>query len=256
MTYPVFIQQDQNLDYAKVGEALTVTGQEAHHATTVMRLKTGDIADLVDGMGLRVRVEITAVSKPSFECVVLEKTFTDTPRPQLHLIQALAKGGRDEQAVESCTELSISSVQPWSATRCVSIWSGAKVAKGIAKWQNIVKAATKQSRQSRLPEVKELVDSKTLAQFIRENSSEKVAFIVLHESASQYLVSQADNYFENLDHIYLIVGPEGGISDIELQAFENCGAKLYKLTDSVLRTSNAGATAVTMIATKAKLWSK
>ena len=261
MTFPVFIRED--LNPSNVGDSLTVDGSEGHHAVSVMRLKTGDFVDIVDGLGLRLRSRIIQTGKDSFTAEVLEKTQDTSKGLKLGLVQALAKAGRDEQAVESCVELGISHLVPWKANRCVSVWSGSKVHKGLAKWSNIVFAATKQSRQSRLASVLPFMDSKTLTSFIADPSTVlgvdckdwRVGFLVLHESADEYLCDLPDGFFDDFDEVFVLVGPEGGITDEELDVFTSLGAVKVRLSDSVLRTSNAGCVALSMIATKTRLWS-
>src|SRR5690606_8319754 len=85
------------------------------------------------------------------------------PSPQLWLAQALAKGDRDELAVQAATELGVSGVIPWAAERSVSRWAGAKAERGRARWAAIVRAATKQSIRSRIPEVAPLATTAQLA---------------------------------------------------------------------------------------------
>ncbi|QPK94485.1 16S rRNA (uracil(1498)-N(3))-methyltransferase [Actinomyces sp. zg-332] len=254
MTYPVFIQPDRDLDILNVGEKVSISGTEAHHAIAVMRLKNGDITDIVDGRGTRLRSRIVHSDKTQFTAEIIEKITDEPKRIQLHLVQALAKGSRDEQAVESCVELGVKSITPWKAERCVSVWVGNKVQKSIAKWQSLVFAATKQSRQSYLPAVNDLCDSKKLSTFIEEKQSDKVGFFVLHESADNYLSDLPQKLFDTYEEIYIIVGPEGGITENELEMFTQKGAIKVRLSDSVLRTSNAGNVAIAMIGAKANLW--
>ena len=80
------------------------------------------------------------------------------PDPELVLVQALAKGNRDELAIEAATELGVDAVVPWQAERSIVRWKADKAAKGTAKWQMAVRAAAKQSRRARVPEVEPLVE--------------------------------------------------------------------------------------------------
>lgn len=255
MTYPVFIQENAQLEKYSISDSITVSDSEAHHAIAVMRLKKGDIVDIVDGKGIRIRACIKDSDKTKFESEVIEKIVEQPKKIRLHLVQALAKGGRDEQAVESCVELGICSVIPWKADRCISVWVGNKIQKSISKWESLVFAATKQSRQAFLPKVLPMMDNKALLKLIEENSTPETGFFILHESAENYLTDLPQEMFDNYNQIYMVVGPEGGITDKELDFFESKGGVKVRLSDSVLRTSNAGAVALTMIATRAKLWS-
>ena len=113
-----------------------LTGPEARHAVTVKRLRMQERMDLVDGAGLRLVCEVTGAgvggAKDRLAVRVLERIEEPAPPLRLTLVQALAKGGRDEQAVETATEVGAELVLPWQAERCVSVWQGAKQAKGAS----------------------------------------------------------------------------------------------------------------------------
>ena len=87
----------------------------------------------------------------------------ERPAPELWLAQALAKGDRDELAIQAATELGVSGVIPWQAERSVSRWEGAKAAKGRERWRSIVREASKQSIRAWVPEVAEPATTKALA---------------------------------------------------------------------------------------------
>ena len=83
--------------------------------------------------------------------MVDEVRWEEQPRPELWLAQALAKGDRDELAVQAATELGVAGVIPWAADRSISRWEGAKVAKGRDRWATIVREASKQAIRPRVP---------------------------------------------------------------------------------------------------------
>lgn len=86
-----------------------------------MRLKNGDFIDVVDGKGTRIMLLYIKQIKISVQCKV-EGIVFERPKKHLHLVQALAKADRDEQAVESCVE-SNSNRYALKASRCVSVWN-------------------------------------------------------------------------------------------------------------------------------------
>ena len=105
----------------------SLKGAEAAHAVGSLRLGVGDPLDLVDGKGLRLRCQILATDKNYLEFEVLQVMSLSLPETQFGLIQALSKGGRDEQAVESAVELGVSRVRPWAAQRSIVQWKGQKL---------------------------------------------------------------------------------------------------------------------------------
>ncbi len=166
-------------------------------------------------------------------------------------MQALAKDGRDLLAIETATELGVYGVLPWSADRSIVRWKGERASKAHTKWQNTVTAAAKQSRRALIPEVYDLYSTTDLVELIEEvageGSEQSAAVFILHEQATERLSALARKLVEaeNLpEEIYLLVGPEGGISDREVQLFTDAGAKLALLGDEVLRSSTAGSAAM------------
>src|SRR5690606_38907138 len=128
-----------------------------------------------------------------------------------------------EQAVEAATELGITKVIPWAAERSIVQWKGAKVDKGRDSWISLVTAAAKQSRRARIPEVGMLVTTSRLAVLVEGALKGGARVLVLHESASVPLASLT--WSHSRQPVWLIVGPEGGISDAEVDALTAAGAE-------------------------------
>ena len=170
--------------------------------------------------------------------------------PAVFLAQALAKGDRDELAVQVATELGVDGVIPWTAARSISRWEGAKVAKGRDRWAAVVREASKQSVRPWLPDVLDLVTTKQLARLASTDQAEGVRMLVLEPTAATPL-SALD--FDRRD-LVLVVGPEGGITPQELDALSAAGADIVRLGDEVLRTSTAGPAALAVLAVALGRW--
>ena len=177
----------------------------------------------------------------------------EPPRPQIVLVQALAKGGRDEAAVEICTEIGIDRVIPWSSQRAIVQWKGHKAEKGRLKWEGVARAAAKQSRRAFVPVVDDVKDSRELASWVRALTDEAGVAFVCHEEASVSLGAALamiqDSCVDGTlpARIALIVGPEGGIGAEETAQLVDAGARAIGLGANVLRSSTAGAVALTLI---------
>src|SRR5699024_6496248 len=165
---PGFLILDDALEAAREGQLLTLDGDEGRHAAKVARIGVGEQVLLTDGPGRQVPAEVTAARKEALDLRLLADPSAALQRlPRLALVQALATGGRDEQAVESATELGADRIVPWIAGRSVSVWRGDKLAKGRAKWAATVRAAVKQCRRPGLPAVDEPLTSAQLLEALR-----------------------------------------------------------------------------------------
>jgi 16S rRNA (uracil1498-N3)-methyltransferase len=223
-----------------VGATLSVTGAEAKHAVTVSRVRQGETLLLGDGAGLMLGVTVQSAAPAELTVRVDSVERTPAATPRIVLVQALAKGDRDELAVQAATELGIDGVLPWAASRSVARWEGVKVAKGQARWAAIVREASKQSIRPWLPEVAALTTTKQLAALAAGSR-----MLLLEPSASVRLTS-IELPTDGRD-IVLVVGPEGGIAPSELELLEQAGASRVRLGDTVLRTSTAGPAAVAIL---------
>ena len=241
---------DETLASAAVGDRISITGAEARHAVTVSRLGVGESISIGNGAGLVVAGVV--VSAEHTELVVEVSAVTEVPRatPAVFLAQALAKGDRDELAVQVATELGVDGVIPWTAARSISRWEGAKVAKGRDRWAAVVREASKQSVRPWLPDVLDLVTTKQLARLASTDQAEGVRMLVLEPTAATPL-SALD--FDGRD-LVLVVGPEGGITPQELDALSAAGADIVRLGDEVLRTSTAGPAALAVLAVALGRW--
>ena len=218
---------------AEVGSLVELDGPEGKHAVQVRRMRQGEAIQLSDGKGLRVRGTVAEVSGSTLKLKVTEVIKEELPARQITLVQALAKGDRDELAIQAATELGVMGIIPWQAARSISRWDGPKIAKGQARWQQIVSEAAKQSLRAYTPEVANIVDTKELAEIV----SNFDLVLVLDTSAT---ATVAEAGIPSSGTIALVVGPEGGIEQSELDALQAAGARLVSLGANVLRTSTAG----------------
>ena len=218
---------------AEVGSIVELDGPEGKHAVQVRRMRQGEAIQLSNGKGLRVRGTVVELAGSTLKLEVTEVKSEELPTRQITLVQALAKGDRDELAIQAATELGAMGIIPWQAARSISRWDGPKVAKGQARWQQIVSEAAKQSLRSYTPEVKNIAETKELAGLV--SSFDLV--LVLDTSAT---ATVAEAGIPSSGSIALVVGPEGGIEQSELDALRASGAKLVSLGANVLRTSTAG----------------
>lgn len=237
-----------DLDGAVAGSLVEVTGDEAHHAVAVRRLRTGEQVVLTDGSGTSLTGAVAEVAKRRFTVLVAERRVEARPVPRIVVVQALPKGDRGELAVEMLTELGVDTIVPWAASRCVAVWRGERAERSRAKWAATAREAAKQARRSWFPEVTALVSTDDVVGLI---SSAAQAF-VLHEEAWATLAGVAP---DPVGPILLVVGPEGGVSPEEVEAFAQAGAPAVRLGTEVLRTSTAGVAAVAALLARSRRWS-
>jgi 16S rRNA (uracil1498-N3)-methyltransferase len=248
---PVFFTAPGTLDQQVPGSVFVLSGAEARHAVTVKRLAVGEAVDIADGAGKRLTGTVSGVAPGELTVVCGELSTEARPDVRLVLVQALAKGDRDELAAETATELGIDAVIPWQSERSIVRWKPDRAAKAHAKWQSVVTAAAKQARRAWVPEVRPLVDGAGLQAAV---AAAELA-VILHEDAVRPLRQVLADWQSSLPsgggagdvhEVLLIVGPEGGISPREVTRLCDAGAVTALLGHHVLRSSTAGPAATVL----------
>jgi 16S rRNA (uracil1498-N3)-methyltransferase len=240
---PVFLAPADRL----AGDHVVLDGPEGRHAATVRRLRRGERVDLTDGAGLMAECVVTAVERDALRLDVLARHRQPAPEPRIVVVQALPKGDRGELAVEVMTEAGVDEIVPWSAARCVTRWRPERREKSLARWRAAAREAGKQARRAWLPEVSEPASTAQVA--ARLGSA--AAAVVLHEAATTSLGSLD---LPRAGEIIVVVGPEGGITDDEIDAFTVAGGRTARLGPTVLRTSTAGVAAAAVLLSRTGRW--
>lgn len=233
---------------AGIGDTVALSGAEAKHAAVVRRVRVGESVTIGDGRGRWLSGTVSDVSASRVDVLITESSVSDAPAVRLLLAQALAKGDRDELAVQAACELGVDEVIPWQASRSISRWEGAKAVKGRDRWATIVREAAKQAHRAWVPAVSEPLST---AQLIARADGARM--LVLDPSATDRLSAITVESSDARD-ILLVVGPEGGVSPDELERFDAAGAERVRLGGTVLRTSTAGPAAIAVLSVALGRW--
>lgn len=232
------------VDQLGSGATQDLTGDEGHHAVSVMRLAVGEQIKIADGEGNWVSGTITEVGKKNLKIDVAQRGIAQAGKPELIVVQAVTKSDRTKEMLELLTVAGADQIIPWQAERCISKWQS----DSASKWQILIKEAAKQSRRVKLPVLADEVTTNQLVKLF--NEADKV--VILHEGASTG-ISQL-NLSKDAERIILIVGPEGGISDAEISQLESAGAVTARMGELVLRSAHAGFAALSAIQTSIGRW--
>ncbi|TDC26276.1 16S rRNA (uracil(1498)-N(3))-methyltransferase [Micromonospora sp. 15K316] len=244
MSAPLFL-----VESLPATDTLTLGGPEGHHAATVQRLRVGEELLLADGRGGTATAVVTAVGRGSLELELTARGYVDAAVPRLVVVQGIAKGDRGELAVQAMTEVGVDEIVPWAASRSVAQWRGDRGVRAREKWVATAREAAKQARRPWLPVVAGSPDESTGR--VAGRLAGSAAAFVLHEEATDRLTTVD---LPDAGEIVLVVGPEGGITADEVEAFVSVGARPVRLGPSVLRTSTAGVAALSVLATRLSRW--
>lgn len=238
MTDPLFWARPEDIAAARPGSLVRVSGDEGRHGALVRRLRPGEPVLLADGAGHGIRGPVRALGRELLEVEVAELLEAPAQALEVTAVQALAKGERSDIAIEAMTELGVSTIIAWQASRSVVRWTG-KTEKGLARWRSVAARAAKQSRRLRIPRVWAAGTDELPGILAGADLA-----LVLHEQAARPL---SELTVPASGRVVMVIGPEGGIAPDELDRCTAAGAEPVLLSDAVLRTSTAGVVALAQL---------
>ena len=222
---------------------IEVDGDEAHHGVNVLRLKTSEEVKISDGVGNWGIGKVSQLSKKSFIVEISTRGFEPAPKQRVVVVQAILKNDANKEAVDFLTQVGADEIIPWQSQHSIGKFDD----KSLSKWQSAARESSRQSRRVRIPVISNAYSTENLISKIIGLQN----IFVLHESAEKRLSQIEINQEADL---FLIVGPEGGLSEIEVNAFVAAGAKIVRLGESVLRAANAGAAATSVVMSRTGKW--
>lgn len=220
-----------------------ITGGDARHITQVLRLGPGDWLILSDGAGKCFRAVIESVSTSSVRVTLGEEIKRPAGSPPPTLALALAKRARFEWALQKSVELGCRHVIPFHSARTVPHAVGAQAK--LARWRQIALEAAKQSGLPFRPDIDAPMEYASLLKLV-PNFNPCVLF---YEGESQTNLRSLFRSAERTSRIkgaLLIIGPEGGFTQEEVDLALKAGALTTSLGPQILRVETAAIAALTI----------
>ena len=208
----------------------------AHYIGRVLRLSAGSAVQLFDGSGAEYRGELLEVGKKSVS-VELHERLTGMPESPLriHLGQGLSRGERMDWAIQKATELGVSEITPLISERCEVRLNDERADKRLAHWRQIAISACEQCGRSVLPLIHAPLE---LAAWLQQVEADLK--LVLHPIAAPLQSHDKPN------SLAFLVGPEGGLSEAEVDQAKAAGFHAARLGPRVLRTETAPVVALSV----------
>lgn len=232
------------VDKLSGGSSQLLDNDDAHHAIKVVRVKVGEEIMVSDGAGSWVSGPIQEVGKKSLLIKVMQHGEKKLSKPELVIAQAITKSDRNKEMLDLITVAGVDRIIPWQSDRSISKWQS----DSAEKWESTIKESCKQARRVRIPKLSNAVDSKQLAEIL--NSS---PYSLIFHEGTETKFSEL-NIPKDVVTIYLVIGPEGGITEDELKMFNRGTSHIIKLGEPVLRSAHAGFAALAAVQTKLGRW--
>lgn len=221
-----------------------IEGSEARHIKNVLRLKPGDKIRVFDGEGFEYDARINGFSAGRVEIKVRRKFAGTKESPlQIAVAQALLKEKKMDRLLRHLCELGLTRWIPYISERSVSKPDEKRSSARAQRWNKIVMESCKQCRRSKLPGIGKTI---TFEEVLGRGSSFDLS-IIFYENESAALKSLLPSDPPSLPRkILLILGPEGGFTDQEIENARAAGCIVAGLGSRVLRAETAAIAACTL----------
>jgi len=219
------------------GCLISITGKEANHIRNALRMKPGDALTLMDGKGRLFEAVIEGSSHKSVKAKVTKALPAPFPAPiQVHLAQALIKPRSLDLLIQKATELGVSSITPFISERTALKLSAEQVSRKMAHWNEVMKAACKQSGSLNLPALNTPLKFEEMVGNERHGDMFK---ILLWEAEKETDLKGILRTRAQSSHIEVAVGPEGGFTQREIRLARAAGYHIVSLGSRILRSETA-----------------
>jgi len=224
------------------GRSAIIGGDDARHIRNVLRMQPGQGLELIDGTGTLLWGRIEALAGPDV-VVAIEGTKKAVAAPvRLTLALGYLKDEKMDLVLRQATELGIARWQPFFAERSVARPGAARLAGRLARWEKIAREAVKQCRRDVCPRIDGPVG---YAQMLDLASDAKVKLLFWEKTPGPFCIDGHAGHYP-LD-VWFIVGPEGGLTDQEVDAAASRGFRTAGLGPRILRAETAALAACTLV---------
>ncbi|MGN6555051.1 MAG: RsmE family RNA methyltransferase [Verrucomicrobiota bacterium] len=221
-------------------KTLLLTGREAHHAAHVIRLRRGEPAIVLDGVGGEFQCEVAHCERNQVQLTVLQKKSVPPPPFQITLLQAVPKGKIIESIIQKATELGVHRIVPLLTERVTTRLDDEGATQKRDKWQQVAIEAIKQCGAAWLPQVDAPCSP---AEFLARREPFDLPLIASLQSGSRHPREYFDSFRARNQRaprsVCIWIGPEGDFTQGEVAAVEASGAHPITLGNLVLRVETA-----------------
>ena len=223
------------------GNGFVITGSDFNHIVNVLRMSIGDTF-LVSCDGISNLCEIKNIDADAVVVDIIEENYNDTTLPiKIYLFQGIPKADKMELIIQKTVELGVEEIVPVEMSNCVVKLEPKKKQSKVTRWQAIAESGAKQSKRNSIPRVSDVLSYKEAL----KKAEELDVFLVPYECAEGMAATrQAFSQIKQGMSVGILIGPEGGFNEKEIEDALNVGGKVISLGKRILRTETAAITSV------------
>lgn len=221
-----------------------ITDTDYNHIKNVLRMKQGD-EFLVSFDGKSHLCTLDELDDCQAVAKIIEENYQSTELPIfIHLFQGLPKADKMELIIQKCTELGISEITPVEMNRCVVKLEEKKIKSKTERWQTIAESAAKQSKRNLVPKVNAPL---SFANVMKAAEDFDIFLVPYENEKGMKATADCLSKIKNGMKIGVLIGPEGGFDEKEIDLCREKGFDAISLGARILRTETAAITSISML---------
>ena len=242
---PKFFVNQENIENQKI----IITGEDVNHIKNVLRKSPNDTLEICNAQnGENFLCEIEEMQKETITCGILEKIESASePNTYVHIYQGLPKSDKMELIIQKSVELGIAEITPTNMSRCIVRLDSKDARKKVERWQKISEVAAKQSGRDIIPKINNLC---SFNEIINQCKEYDVILLAYENEKENKLKSEIEKLKEKQKQnlkIAVIIGPEGGLAEDEVEKAVQNGIKVITLGNRILRTETVALNVLSVI---------
>lgn len=242
---PKFFVNSQHMN----NNEIKIIGEDVNHIKNVLRKKVGDQLTICNvDIAKDYLCEIIKFEEAEIKCNIVEELETNSESGiKVTIFQGLPKADKMELIIQKAVELGVYDITPVEMKRCVVKLTDKDKMKKLQRWQKIAEVAAKQSGRNRIPKINEVISIKNICNLCAEYDIVIVAYENEKENRLKYELEKLKLNQEDALKIAILIGPEGGIDEAEINLLKEKGAKIVTLGERILRTETVALNVLSII---------
>ena len=228
------------------GNNISIVGEDVKHIKNVLRKQLGDILEICNQeTGKAYKTEIFEINESCIENKIIEEIASNEDNVKVDIYQGLPKADKMELIIQKSIELGVNAIIPVEMKRCVVKLDSKSESKKIERWQKIAESAAKQSGRNIIPEIRHMIKVEDIIKLRSEYDS----IIVCYENEKEnYIKNELLRLKDKQElKIAIVIGPEGGLEEKDVEYLKQNGAAIVTLGDRILRTETVALNLLSII---------
>lgn len=239
---PRFFVKDEQI----TENSIYIIGEDVKHIKNVLRKQVGDILEICNQeTGKAYKAEISEINESRIENKIIQEILSKEDKVKVDIYQGLPKADKMELIIQKSIELGVNAIIPVEMKRCVVKLDSKTENKKIERWQKIAESAAKQSGRNIVPEIRHIIKIEDIVKL--KDSYDSI--IVCYENEKQnYIKNELLKLKDKQEvRIAIVIGPEGGLEEADVEYLKQNGAAIVTLGDRILRTETVALNLLSII---------